>query len=103
MLPNSDWRRVRKLAVLTPPVILWLRREAEYLAARNPVAARKLVKMIRAARQTLADYPNIGPQGRAPGTRRMVIGPYVLTVRLRRGESEIIHIRHGRQADKSKD
>lgn len=92
-----------RLARMSPAAQAWYLAEIAYISERNPVAAAKISEMIRAARQTLADYPNIGPQGRAPGTRRMVIGPYVLTVRLHRGESEIIHIRHGRQTDKSKD
>jgi plasmid stabilization system protein ParE len=88
---------------MSPAAQAWYLAEIAYISERNPVAATTISKMIRAARQTLADYPNIGPQGRAPGTRRMVVGPYILTVRLRGEESEFIAIRHGRQIDKSKE
>ncbi|WP_068494386.1 type II toxin-antitoxin system RelE/ParE family toxin [Paramagnetospirillum marisnigri] len=92
-----------RLARMSPAAQAWYLAEIAYISERNPDAAAKISRMIRAARQTLADYPKIGPPGRSPGTRRMVVGPYVLTVRLRRGETETIHIRHGRQTDKSKE
>lgn len=89
-----------RLACLTLSVIDWLRHETDYIAQYNPRAARKLVAMIRAARQRLMDHPNIGLPGQIPGTRRMVVGAYVLTIRQHRGEPIVIDIRHGRQTDK---
>ena len=89
-----------RLAGLSPAARAWYLAEIAYLAERNPAAAAKLSEKMRFARQTLAEYPNVGPSGRSPGTRRLVVGPYILTVRRHRGETEIIHIRHGRQLDK---
>jgi plasmid stabilization system protein ParE len=100
MRRSSAGRRLPRLAHLTPYVIDWLRRETGYIAQFNPRAARKLVAVIRAARRLLVDHPNIGPPGLISGTRRMVVGTYVLTVRQRNGTPEIIDIRHGRQSDK---
>ncbi len=90
---------LRRLAILSPEARAWYLAEIAYLAERNALAAEKVAKRIRAARQTLAEHPNVGPPGFIPGTRRLVVGPYVLTVRLRGGTPEIIDIRHGRQAD----
>ena len=89
-----------RLAGLSPAARAWYLAEIAYLAERNPAAAAKLSEKMRFARQSLAEYPNVGPSGRSPGTRRLVVGPYILTVRRHRGETEIIHIRHGRQLDK---
>ena len=88
----------RRLARMTLDAEAWYLAEIAYIAERNPAAAKKISAMIRAARRTLADYPNIGPPGHMPGTRRAVVGPYVLTIRIRAGTPEIIAIRHGRQA-----
>jgi len=88
-----------RLASLSPSVIEYLRRETAYIAQHNDKAARKIVSMIRAARKSLAEHPNIGSPGLVPGTRRLVVGLYVLTVRLRGGTPEILSIRHGRQAE----
>ena len=92
-----------RLAGLSPAARAWYLAKIAYLAERNPAAAAKLSEKMRFARQTLAEYPNVGPSGRSPGARRLVVGPYILTVRRHRGETEIIHIRHGRQTEKSKD
>ncbi|KIL97690.1 hypothetical protein CCC_00751 [Paramagnetospirillum magnetotacticum MS-1] len=89
----------RRLAILSPEASAWYLAEIAYLAERNALAAEKVARRIRAARKTLAEHPNIGPPGLIPGTRRMVVGSYVLTVRLKGGAPEIIDIRHGRQAD----
>ena len=65
-------------------------------------AARRLLERIKDARRQLATFPRSGRPGLVPGTRRLVLGRYVLTYR-RRGtdDLEIIDIRHGRQAETS--
>jgi len=90
---------LRRLAILSPGARAWYLAEIRYLAERNALAAEKAAKRIRAACQTLAEHPNLGSPGLIPGTRKMMVGPYVLTVRLRGGTPEIIDIRHGRQAE----
>lgn len=90
---------LRRLAILSPEARAWYLAEIAYLAERNALTAEKVAKRIRTARKTLAEHPKIGAPGLIPGTRRLVVGPYVLTVRLRGGTPEIIDIRHGRQAE----
>lgn len=77
----------------------WLRQEIAYLAERSPAAAERLVERIRQARQSLSDHPRIGQPGHIPGTRRLVIGDHVLTVRVVGADVEIAAIRHARQRD----
>lgn len=89
-----------RLAKLTVTAQSQYLAEIDYMAQRNPAAARKIASLIRAARQRLMDHPNMGPPGQIPGTRRMVVGAYVLTIRQHRGEPIVIDIRHGRQTDK---
>lgn len=88
-----------RFARMSPEAAAWLKAEIAYIAERNPAAASKIAARLRAARQSLADHPKIGPSGLIPGTRRMVVSPYVLTVRIRGGVVEIAAIRHVRQAD----
>ena len=84
---------------LSPEAAKWLKAEISYIADRNPAAAQKIANRLRAARETLADYPMVGPEGWIPGTRRVLAGPYVLTIRVRGQVVEIAAIRHARQGD----
>lgn len=88
-----------RLARMSPEAASWLKTEIAYVADRNPAAARKIVERIRQARRNLAEYPRIGPPGLIPGTRRVVVSPYVLTVQQNSGVVEIAAIRHARQSD----
>ena len=75
----------------------WLHREVAYLADRNVSAARRFLERIKEARRQLAAFPRSGRPGLVPGTRRLVVGAYVLTYRERGSDLEIIDIRDGRQ------
>jgi len=90
-----------RLARLSPQAAAWLKAEIAYIAERNPAAARKIIAHIRAARQHLAEHPKLGSVGLIPGTRRVVVPPYILTIRLRGSMVEIAAIRHDRQSDAS--
>ena len=57
------------------------------------------VEMMRVARLNLSEHPEMGRVGFIPGTRRIVVGSYVLTTRLRGGVVEIAAIRSSRQGD----
>ncbi|MDX8529909.1 type II toxin-antitoxin system RelE/ParE family toxin [Mesorhizobium sp. VK25A] len=70
-----------------------------YIAERNPPAAEKIVRKMRELRERLADFPNIGVRGDIPGTRRVVLRPFVLTVRKGRNGVEIAAVRHAKQGD----
>ena len=86
-------------ARLSKSALRWLEREIGYLAEKSPSAAKKLAQRIRDARTLLAEHPKGAQVGRIRGTRRFVVGPYVLSVREKDGITEIVAIRHGRQRD----
>ena len=88
-----------RIVRLSPEAAKWLKAEISYTADRNPAAAKRVADRLRAARETLSDYPMIGPEGWIPGTRRVVMGPFILTVRIRGDIVEIAAIRHARQGD----
>jgi len=75
----------------------WIRRETEYLAERRLRAAANFLDAIERARRQLSEHPLSGPPGIIPETRRLVVGLYILSYRIRRGTVEIFAIRHGRQ------
>jgi plasmid stabilization system protein ParE len=70
-----------------------------YVAERNPVAADRIVKEMRALQARLVTFPNLGVRGDIPGTRRVVMAPYVLTTRIQGDSIDIVAFRHGRQED----
>ena len=76
-----------------------IRRETEYLAERRPRAAANFLDAIERARRQLSEHPLSGPPGIIPETRRLVVGLYILSYRIRRGTVEIFAIRHSRQHD----
>ncbi|MXN66022.1 type II toxin-antitoxin system RelE/ParE family toxin [Stappia sp. GBMRC 2046] len=89
----------RKAASFSPEARKWFLTEIQYLAERNLAAAEALIARMRRLREELAKYPKLGARGAIPGTRRIVLAPYVVTVRSRHGGIEIVAIRHGRQRD----
>jgi toxin ParE1/3/4 len=61
----------------------------------NPGAAAATVDQIVAGIEMLARYPHIGRVGRVPGTRELVIPPYIVAYRVRRAAIEVAAILHG--------
>lgn len=88
-----------RLVRLSHQARAWLLAEIAYLAERDPAAARRVVAHLRAAQRNLARFPGMAQTGLIPGTRRLVVGDYVPTVRRHRGEVEIAAIRSARQGD----
>ncbi|WP_187972347.1 type II toxin-antitoxin system RelE/ParE family toxin [Aquibium microcysteis] len=70
-----------------------------YVAERNPAAAERIVQEMRALQARLITFPNLGVRGDIPGTRRIVMAPYVITTRTQGDTIEIVAFRHGRQED----
>jgi len=83
--------------IFAPRALQQFNAQLAYLADRNPVAGRRLISRIDAARRQLADFPRSAPRAAAPGTRRLIVTPYVLTYREHSSVIEIIDFRHGRQ------
>jgi toxin ParE1/3/4 len=85
--------------IVMPRARLQLKITLDYLNSRSPSAARNLAQRFHRAYRQLADFPLSGPAGSVPGTRRLVVAPYVLTYRDTRAGIEILDIRHGRQRE----
>jgi plasmid stabilization system protein ParE len=86
------------LVVFSQRAESWVERELLYLREHSPPAARQLIQRLAAARETLADFPQSGPRSSVPGTRRLIMLPYVLSYReIAPDLVVIIDIRHRRQ------
>jgi plasmid stabilization system protein ParE len=70
-----------------------------FLRELSQPAARRFTEAIGRAEQQLSEYPNSGPPGLSPGTRRLVVGDYIVSYRRRDGDVEIFAVRHARRRD----
>ena len=70
-----------------------------HIAAENPRAAERQVRLVINAIARLADFPELGRVGRIEGTRELVVSrtPYLVAYRLAGNEIEILRVLHGRQ------
>ena len=85
--------------IVMPRARLQLRIALEYLNKHSPAAARALSQRFHRAYQQLAEFPLSGPPAATPGTRRLVVAPYVLTYRETVRGIEILDVRHSRQRE----
>jgi addiction module RelE/StbE family toxin len=76
-----------------------LRRIRGYIAQHHPQAARRIAVRIIDTSERLISNSRIGPPGRQPDTREIVVPgtPYLIVYRLRRNTIEILRVLHGRQ------
>ena len=84
--------------------VMWIERaisdltEIEaYIEQDKPQATERVAAHLLSSVEHLAEFPHLGRQGRRPGTRELVIPPYVITYRLRPERLEILSIWHGRR------
>ena len=75
---------------------------AEYIAERNPEAARRVGARIRETIGPLSAFPYIGHEGALAGTREMGVPglPYIIVHRIASGDEDslvILGIYHGAQ------
>ena len=68
----------------TPQARLDIENIADYIAERNPAAAKRVGERIRRTAELLAEFPFIGHTGRLPGTQEFVIPgpPYIIIYRV---------------------
>jgi toxin ParE1/3/4 len=69
----------------------------DYLEERSPEHADALIERILSSIDILTRYPQLGRQGRLPGTRELVITatPFVVYYRIRSDQVEILSVLHG--------
>jgi plasmid stabilization system protein ParE len=84
---------------LSQDALSFLRKETRYLKQHSPAAARRLLAGIDDIRSSLARFPRMGPRADdepVPGSRRLVLGDYVLSYDIDGADIAITAIRHGR-------
>jgi toxin ParE1/3/4 len=69
----------------------------QYIAERNPAAARKLLETIMSAVAALSDRPEIGRPGRVAGTRELVLTriPYIVAYTVLDQTVAVLAVMHG--------
>ena len=81
----------------TPTALRDLQALHASIADDRDSAAIPMVDRILEAISALEDFPEIGRRGRVAGTRELVLPPYVVAYRLRRGVIELSGIIHGKR------
>jgi plasmid stabilization system protein ParE len=83
----------------SPRAAVEIRDIATYLAQHSRPAAQRFLEALAQAQQQLSQFPNSGAPGPLPGTRRLIVGNYVVSYRRRGSDVEIYAVRHARQRD----
>ena len=89
----------RRAVKLSANARRWFIHRVAELNDLSPSAAMKLVERFSQFCENLAEFSGMGVTGDIPDTRRVVMAPYVLTVRVKPKIIEIVAMRHGRQGD----
>ncbi len=64
-------------------------------ATRSGAETERTINHLVGAALALADMPNRGKPGRVPGTRELVIPPFIIAYRVSREAVEILRVLHG--------
>ncbi|TMJ61961.1 MAG: type II toxin-antitoxin system RelE/ParE family toxin [Alphaproteobacteria bacterium] len=70
-----------------------------FLAEHSRSAAERLRQSLNRAEQRLVQFPDSGAPGARPGTRRLVVGNYIVSYRRRGDDVEIFAVRDARRRD----
>jgi len=70
-----------------------------YLAEHRPPAAERFRESLEGAERQLSQFPDSGPPGIHPGTRRLVVGDYIVSYRRRGDDVQIFAVRNARRRD----
>jgi addiction module RelE/StbE family toxin len=68
-----------------------------YIEQDKPEAAERVAAHLWTSVEHLAEFPQLGRPGRRPGTRNLIIPPYVISYRVRSRRLEILSVWHGRR------
>ena len=71
----------------------------DYIAQDKPQAVERVAAHLVSSVEHLAEFPHLGKPGRRPGTRELIIPPYVLTYRFRPKRLEILSVWHGHRRE----
>ena len=70
-----------------------------FLAEHSPPAVQRFSEAMGRAERQLSQFPNSGAPGVRPGTRRLIVGDYILSYRRRDAGVEIFAVRHASRRD----
>jgi toxin ParE1/3/4 len=70
-----------------------------YLAEHRPVAARRFLDQLAQAQERLSAFPNSGAPGLVSATRRLVLGDYIVSYRVRQEMVQIFAVSHAKRRD----
>jgi addiction module RelE/StbE family toxin len=70
-----------------------------FLLERSRRAAQRFRERLARGERQLSEFPNSGPPGLTPGTRRLIVGDYIVSYRRRGEDVEIFAVRHARRRD----
>jgi addiction module RelE/StbE family toxin len=79
----------------TPTALRDIQSVSDHIAAERPSAAGEVVERILQGIDNLSRFPEIGRAGRVAGTRELIILPFVIVYRQRRGAVHVLAIIHG--------
>jgi toxin ParE1/3/4 len=65
-----------------------------YIAADNPSAAEAFIDRLLSGIDALSQHTDMGRKGRVPGTRELIINPFIVAYRSRRTDVEVLAILH---------
>jgi len=72
---------------------------AAYLEEYSAPAAARFLAALARAYQTLSEHPDVGAVATRTGTRRIIVGDYIVSYRRQGDEVEIFAVRHARRRD----
>lgn len=78
----------------TPTALRDLESLHEYVAEDSLPAAAATVERILSGIEALSRHPDMGRKGRVPGTRELMITPYILAYRTKGTALEVVAIIH---------
>ena len=83
--------------VWTEQAIADLTEIERYIEEDAPQAARRVAAHVVSSVEHLAEFPLLGKPGDRPGTRDLIIPPYIISYRIRSEHLEILSLWHGRR------
>ena len=78
----------------TPTALRDLEALHSHVAEDSPGAAASEVRRILSAAEALSLHPELGRKGRVPGTRELIVPPYIVAYRTQRLSIEVLVIVH---------
>jgi addiction module RelE/StbE family toxin len=85
--------------VRSPRAAAEIREITLYLVEFSPPAAQRFLIAMQQAHERLGTFPNSGIASTVSGTRRLAIGDYIVSYRVRREDVQIFAVRHAKRRD----